>query len=125
MLWHDGLTVAMMHVLALPPSDSCRMRVSFDSRYGTCAWWSVSDVMTRPSVSSDWLIMPASFFLSSFAPLRPMFSLPARSTRLSVPRLMRSSPSAEVSRIMMLMVKMECERELCLFIRVSAVVRRF
>jgi hypothetical protein len=46
-----GDTVAMIAVLARPPSDSCSRRVSFDSRYGTCGWLSVSAVMTRPSVS--------------------------------------------------------------------------
>lgn len=36
--------------------------------------------MTRPSVSSDWLMFPASRARLSTAPERPMFSLPARST---------------------------------------------
>ena len=34
-------------------------RVSFESRYGTWPWCSTSDVMTRPSVRSDWLVEPA------------------------------------------------------------------
>ena len=52
----DGETVAMMHVLQRPPSDSCSSRVSFESRYGTRDAPSRSAEMTRPSVSSDWLI---------------------------------------------------------------------
>lgn len=36
--------------------------------------------MTLPSVSSDWLMFPASRARLSTAPERPMFSLPARST---------------------------------------------
>lgn len=32
----EGETVAIISVLQLPPSESCRMRVSFESRYGTC-----------------------------------------------------------------------------------------
>ncbi len=31
-----GVTLQMMAVLALPPSDGCRMRVSLLSRYGMC-----------------------------------------------------------------------------------------
>ena len=92
MLPDVGDTVAMMHVFVLPPSDSCKLRisvcvcvcmcvcvclcvcvcvcvhtcrrrVSLDSRYGTWGWCSTSAVITRPNVSSDWLICPASFFL--------------------------------------------------------------
>ncbi len=32
----QGLTVVMMVMRALPASAGCRMRVSLESRYGTC-----------------------------------------------------------------------------------------
>lgn len=32
----DGDTAAIMTVLQLPPSESCKSRVSLESRYGTC-----------------------------------------------------------------------------------------
>ena len=31
-----GLMVQMMAVLAFPPKESCKIRVSFESRYGMC-----------------------------------------------------------------------------------------
>jgi hypothetical protein len=31
-----GLMVHMMAVLAFPPKESCKIRVSFESRYGMC-----------------------------------------------------------------------------------------
>ena len=56
-------------VLELPPSDSCRMRVSFELRYGTCGLDSESAPMTRQSDESDALIFLAS---SSVSPLEPV-----------------------------------------------------
>ncbi|KAG5457413.1 MAG: hypothetical protein BJ554DRAFT_2582 [Olpidium bornovanus] len=41
--------------------------------------------MTRPKTRSDWLIMPASRARLFSAPDRPIFSDPARSTKLSFP----------------------------------------
>ena len=81
--------MAIMVVLQLPPSESSRMRVSLLSRYGMCCRprGSVSAAMTLPSAESDWLI----FFDSSrrwpVAPERRTRSLPARSTRFSLPTL--------------------------------------
>ena len=51
-------------------------------------------MITRPNVRSDLLISPASRARESLAPERLMFSEPARSTRLSLPHLIRSSPAA-------------------------------
>ena len=45
-----------------------------------------------PRVSRDWFIFPASLARLSCAPLRPIFSLPARSTRFSFPIRRTSSP---------------------------------
>lgn len=66
--------------------------------------------MTRPRVKRDWLIMPASRARLSSAPERPMFSDPARSTRLNLPTLRRSSPVGDDSLMWTVMVKMEWER---------------
>ena len=82
-----GEIIAIIVVLQLPPNESSKMRVSFESRYGMC--WrpraSVSAAMTLPSAERDWLI----FFVSSrrcpVAPVRRTRSDPARSTRLSLP----------------------------------------
>ena len=54
----------IMVVLQLPPRLSSRIRVSLESRYGTCARVpraSVSALITLPKDDSDWLI----FLLSS------------------------------------------------------------
>lgn len=48
--------------------------------------------MTLPKVNKLWLIMPASLARLFSAPLLPMASDPARSTKLSFPTLSRSSP---------------------------------
>ena len=96
-------TVAKMHVLLFPPSASRNKRVSFESRYGTCASLSTKAVTTRPSVSKLLLISPASRLRAvaprSATPLFPTFSEPARSTRFSFPSLIRSSPSSPATRL--------------------------
>jgi hypothetical protein len=79
--------------------------------------------MTRPSVSSDWLMLPASRARASLAPDRPTDSEPARSTRLSLPMRSTSSPSAVVSLVCIVSVNTQCEREDAAFISVSAVAR--
>ena len=119
-----GDTVAMMHVLLLPPSASRRSRVSFESRYGTWPPPATKAAMTRPNVRSDLLISPASLARLSTAPDREMFSDPARSTRLSLPHRMTSSPSGVDSLVCTVTLKTECDLLDCLFISVSA-VRRF
>ena len=50
-----GETHAIIVVRELPPSESCRMRVSFELRYGTWKIFFVSSVraaITLPSASS-------------------------------------------------------------------------
>jgi hypothetical protein len=83
----EGLIVAMSSVLVLTPSESCRRRVSLESRYGM---WVCSDfaspLMTYPSVDRDLLM----FFISSrCAPSIAVsnFSDPAKSQRLTFARL--------------------------------------
>lgn len=87
--------------------------------YGTWAVRSTSALITRPSVKSDWLIMPASLALSFTAPDLPMFSDPAKSTRLSFPILITSSPSGVTSLICTVIEKMQCERDEVSFILVA------
>jgi hypothetical protein len=53
--------------------------------YGTCLSLAARAWMTRPSVSRDLLMVPASLAVSSMAPDRPTHSLPARSTKVSLP----------------------------------------
>jgi len=48
--------------------------------------------MTLPSVVKDWLILIASTNLAPVAPVLVYLSLPARSTKLSLPHLIWSSP---------------------------------
>ncbi len=69
-------------VLLLPPSDSCKIRVSFESLYGTCSFfYDVNAFMTLPSALSDLFMFFAS---SSWAPITPVFDTfyePAKSTK--------------------------------------------
>mmetsp|Transcript_52670 Transcript_52670/g.146234 ORF Transcript_52670/g.146234 Transcript_52670/m.146234 type:complete len:205 (+) Transcript_52670:1499-2113(+) len=84
-----GDIMAIMVVRQLPPRESSRMRVSFESRYGM--WLrprgSVSAAMTLPRALSDWLIFFDSSSRWPVAPLRRTRSEPARSTRFSLPTL--------------------------------------
>lgn len=67
--------------------------------------------MTLPRVNKLWLIMPASLARLFSAPLRPIASDPARSTKLSFPTLSRSSPPCtEDSLICTVSEKIECDR---------------
>lgn len=132
-----GEMVAIMQVLVRPPRESCKSRVSLDSlnmaplherefqprretsnedkmrkeltdRYGICVSFSTSLLITRPRASRLALIIPASLALPFSAPLRPTFSDPARSTRLSLPTLSISSPPVLLDSLMCtVMLKME------------------
>ena len=74
----------MRAVLELPPRDCWRMRVSFDSRYGTWVdFLSVSEVITLPKVVRDKLIIFASSRVCPTAWVFSIFSEPARSTKYS------------------------------------------
>ena len=66
-------------------------------------------------------MFPASLARWSTAPLRVMFSLPAKSTRYSLPTRITSSPSASTSLTDTVTMNTECDRLLCLFSSVSAV----
>lgn len=48
-------------VLEFPPSESCKSRVNFELRYGTCAAFeSIKALITLPSEERDKLIRDAS-----------------------------------------------------------------
>jgi hypothetical protein len=80
------------HVFELPPSDSDKILVSFDSRYGICvAFLSVRALMTFPSVVKLLLIIFASSSVCPAAPVFDIFSEPAKSTRYSYPVLQERS----------------------------------
>ena len=124
-----GPTVAKIHVLLFPPSASRNKRVSFESRYGTCASLSTSAVTTLPRVKSDLLISPASRDRAvaprSATPLLPTFSEPARSTKFNLPILIRSSPSSSTlgERVVTETENTEWLREECLLHSVAAFLR--
>jgi len=69
-----GLTVAMMLVWLLPPSESLSRKVNFESRYRMCVVFlleTASSVrITAPSVVNDLLIMLASFNVAPAASVR-------------------------------------------------------
>lgn len=59
-----------MVVLALPPSDSCKIRVNFESLYGMCDLFpSANAEITLPKAESDLLMFLAS---SSTVPSAPV-----------------------------------------------------
>ncbi len=72
-----------------PNTPTCSRRVSLESRYGTCAApASVNALITLPSADRDRLILVASFSRSPVAPVLACRSLPARSTKFSLPTRM-------------------------------------
>mmetsp|Transcript_17075 Transcript_17075/g.59890 ORF Transcript_17075/g.59890 Transcript_17075/m.59890 type:complete len:230 (-) Transcript_17075:981-1670(-) len=115
-----GDSVAMTRVLALPPRLSLISCVSLLLRYGMNFSPVESAEMTSPSADRDLLMACASFSRSALAPVLPTRSLPARSTRLSLPVviflvcLLYTSMSTE---------KMRCEREDSAFILVAPTCR--
>src|ERR1700722_4255662 len=102
-LYNDGDAQIITVVRALPPSDSCNIRVSLLSRYGMCDFCicvcalytyalvlgqtvpSANDEITIPSADNDLLIFFASSSTLPSAPVLDTFSLPAKSTRYSLP----------------------------------------
>lgn len=69
------------------PAPTCSRRVSFESRKGTCGLPEARALMHMPSIVSDRLIARASVALSPVERLFLRRSLPARSTRYSLPTL--------------------------------------
>lgn len=78
-------------VLLLPPSDSLKKNVNLESLKLTKLTPSVSYFMHRPKVDSDKLMFFASSKVLPVAPVLAILSLPARSTKLSLPLLREPS----------------------------------
>jgi hypothetical protein len=120
-LKEEGEQLMMRVVRELPPRLSCSSRVSFESRYGTCVLFpSVSALITLPSVERLLLIIFASSSACPSAPVFCTFSLPARSTRNSLPD--RDDPSARF-RCCTCSRKIACDRDDSKFIFVGAIAR--
>ena len=123
-----GETQPMKTVLLFPPSESCSIRVSRESRYGTWLPFfigSPSTLMTFPSASRPQLMLIASFSRSPVALVRFWRSEPARSTKWNLESRTSSwiEPSAAGKRCSSESVKMAWEREETEFISVLPVVR--
>ena len=73
----------------LPPRESCSRRVSFESRYGMCfeELSATKDEITFPKADSERFIFVASFRRWFEAKVFDWRSLPARSTKFSLPTL--------------------------------------
>ena len=116
-----GLMLTNMKVFESPPSESESRCVSFELRKGTCASFFCSAAITSPSAERLLLMFCASV---SACPSTPDFlgrSLPARSTRLSLP--CDSRPVARL-RPVTVTTTIECERDDALFILVAVTERR-
>jgi hypothetical protein len=115
----EGEHATIIIVFEFPPSDSCRIRVSLELRYGTCGLASDSAAMTRQSAESDALIFFASSSVSPLEPVLLTFSEPARSAMFSFETL--TVPSGIFC--CRLIVSSACEREEQAFIRVEPTIR--
>jgi hypothetical protein len=69
-------------VRLLPPIDYWRIRVSFESRYGTCYFfYEVSALITLPKQLNDLLIFLAYYSCWPLTPVFDTFYDPAKSTK--------------------------------------------
>ena len=112
-------------VFEFPPIESSRICVSFESRYGMNFFFSASALTTFPNASKLPLMFTASFSCWPCTPLFLMRSLPARSTIVSFPIVMRIFVpvwllSMARSRLLTLIWKTAWLRLDALFIFVSA-----
>ena len=81
------LAVQIKVVFELPPSASLRKKVNLESLKGTCGLPSVRDLIQIPREVRLRLIFLASSSTLPLAPVLSIRSLPAKSTRLSLPVL--------------------------------------
>lgn len=81
-----------MQVFVVPPNESDNKRVSLESLYGMNEVPSTRALITRPSVSSDLLMFPASAYALERAskPDLVIDSEPARSTKCNLEIFMNS-----------------------------------
>ena len=123
-----GVTVATRQVLALPPQQSLRRNVSFESRKGTwrsrpCSR-SAKAPTTCPKVRRLPLIMLASFNRSPSALVDFCLSDPARSTRVNLATRVFVTPLTSSSRsVLTVSTNTACDRDEARFIFVLATVR--
>ena len=117
----EGEQAMINEVLELPPKDSCRRRVSFESLYGT---WddlpSVKAFITYPRAVKLLLMFWASVKVSPFAPVLLILSDPARSTRYILPVFWEKSVKFFYSTCK---INTLCDLELSAFINVEAIDR--
>ena len=90
-----GDTQHTISVCELPPRESCSIRVSFESRYGTWTLPRFSSspraLITLPSASKPLLMSIPSFNRTPEAPVRLARSDPARSTKWNLLRTISTS----------------------------------
>mmetsp|Transcript_12608 Transcript_12608/g.11435 ORF Transcript_12608/g.11435 Transcript_12608/m.11435 type:complete len:223 (+) Transcript_12608:938-1606(+) len=116
--------VAIIHVLVLPPNESCNKRVNLLSLYFIClAFPSAKAEITLPRVSRDKLMPAPSFNICPVAPVFFCLSDPAKSTRFNLPARTCSLPDSSVVLISITTENIECDLEDSLFICVDATVR--
>jgi len=92
-----GDTHAIIEVLEFPPNESYNILVSFESLYGTWAFFFVSSVkaeMTFPRASNPLFIDIPSFKVAPVAPVLFALSLPARSTKWNLATINSSASLA-------------------------------
>ena len=78
-----SIKVAIRKQLPTPPIDALNKRVNFESRYGTRLSPEMMALITLLSTNNERFILLDSFILSPELPVCLLFSVPARSTRLS------------------------------------------
>ena len=123
----EGLTVATRHVLLLPPNESLRRKVNFESLNCTCFGLplsrSTSELITLPRTKSELLIMLASFNRSPSVAVVFCRSLPARSTNVNLEWRTLLTPFSETTSVLTFNTNTACERDDTLFMFVAATLR--
>ena len=79
------LTVAIITILPLPPSDSCNNRVKFDSRQGIKPlFFATNKLIHLFKANKDLFIEPTSLFIILL--INEVFSHPAKSISMNFPK---------------------------------------
>ena len=112
--------MAIIEVLALPPIESLRMWVNFESLYDICFSFLIILIMTLDKFKRDLLIFPPSFALSPTAPVLFILSEPAKSIIWNTLFFILFSFISLFSIYILIIAWL---LELSLFIKVSAVFR--
>lgn len=120
-----GLILASILVFELPPSESFKKNVNFESLNGIYFFFladSTNELITFPNACNDLLILHPYFNLSPSTFANLVLSLPAKSTTCIFEKRDFCKPFSYNSNIKV-MEKMVWERELSLFIEVAAILR--